>query len=351
MASAGSQVAELASKLYDACVNEFDSDHLFYQNDFLNLKVIPKNDVALLLECTQSLVNQNLFRLLQKDGKLTWKLIDREDAEKLRNLTPDEAMVYNVIHSTERTGIWVRHIGNRTNLHKSILDRCLKALEGKNYIKSLHNVKYPSRKMYMLAGLAPSEEVTGGAWFTDGVLDANFINSVAGYIEYTVSRKSWFEVPASDRKNKRIKTASGKADVKSDEKTYLPYPHGYAGYPTVAQITTAVNDSGITPVRLGEESVVQLLEMLCYDNKLVALGNGEWYRSLKSPEAVKANQSRKPPVEGDDLSVANKHLVKNGMTEAPCGQCPVFKLCAPGGAVSPETCEYFDPWLNNGLGF
>lgn len=82
MASAGSQVAELASKLYDACVNEFDSDHLFYQNDFLNLKVIPKNDVALLLECTQNLVNQNLFRLLQKDGKLTWKLIDREDAEK-----------------------------------------------------------------------------------------------------------------------------------------------------------------------------------------------------------------------------------------------------------------------------
>lgn len=82
MASAGSQVAGLASKLYDACVNEFDSDHLFYQNDFLNLKVIPKNDVALLLECTQSLVNQNLFRLLQKDGKLTWKLIDREDAEK-----------------------------------------------------------------------------------------------------------------------------------------------------------------------------------------------------------------------------------------------------------------------------
>jgi DNA-directed RNA polymerase III subunit RPC6 len=259
-------------------------------------------------------------------------------------------MVYNVIHSTGRTGIWVRHIGNRTNLHKSILDRSLKTLEGKSYIKSLHNVKYPSRKMYMLAGLAPSEEVTGGAWFTDGVLDANFINSVAGYIEYTVSRKSWYEVPASERRNKRIKTASGKSDVK-DEKTYLPYPHGYKGYPTVEMITAAVNESGITPVRLGEESVVQLLEMLCYDNKLVSIGNGEVYRSLKSPQAVKEKQARKAPVEGDDIAHANKHLVTNGMTEAPCGQCPVFKLCSPGGAVSPETCEYFDPWLSNGLGF
>jgi DNA-directed RNA polymerase III subunit RPC6 len=261
-------------------------------------------------------------------------------------------MVYNVVHSTGRTGIWVRHIGSRTNLHKSILDRCLKSLESKNYIKSLHNVKYPSRKMYMLAGLAPSEEVTGGAWFTDGVLDANFINTVAGFIEFTVSKMSWYEVPASDSgRNKRIKTASGKADVKSDEKTYLPYPHGYKGYPNVQMITAAVNGSGITPVRLGDESVVQLMEMLCYDNKLVSLGAGEYYRSLQSPDVVQANQKRKPPSEGDDLAVVNKHLVKNGMTEAPCGQCPVFRLCSPGGAVSPETCEYFDPWLSNGLGF
>lgn len=247
----------------------------------------------------------------------------------------------------------MRHIGNRTNLHKTILDRCLKSLEGKNYIKSLHNVKYPSRKMYMLAGLAPSEEVTGGAWFTDGVLDADFINTVAGYIEYTVSGKSWYEVPEAERKNKRIKTASGKADAKEEtkEKIYLPYPHGYKGYPTVSMITSAVNESGITPVRLGEERIVQLLEMLCYDNKLVSLGAGEIYRSLNSPAQVKKNQARKPPVEGDDLALANKHLVKNGMTEAPCGQCPVFRLCSPGGAVSPETCEYFDPWVSNGLGF
>lgn len=82
MPSAGSEVAELASKLYDACVSEFDPDHLFFQNDFINLNIIPKNDVSLLLECAQSLVDQNLFRLLQKDGKLTWRLIDRQDAEK-----------------------------------------------------------------------------------------------------------------------------------------------------------------------------------------------------------------------------------------------------------------------------
>lgn len=257
-----------------------------------------------------------------------------------------------MIHSTGRSGIWVRAIQTRTNLHKSILDRCLKSLEGKNYIKSVHNVKFPSRKMYMLAGLAPSEDVTGGAWFTDGVLDANFINSVAGYIEYTVSRKSWYEVPSADGpRNKRLKTGAGSVAVKQESggKQYLPFPAGYQGYPTVAMITAAVNESGITPVRLGEESIVQLLEMLCFDNKLIALRNGEVYKSVKNPEAVKTAQARKPG--GGKDTGETDDLLKDGMTEVPCGQCPVFKLCAPGGAVSPETCEYFDPWLEKALGF
>ncbi|KAL2824797.1 RNA polymerase Rpc34 [Aspergillus cavernicola] len=350
MASAGpsgGSVTELASRLYDACLSKFPIDHLFYQQDLLGLEILPKSDLALLLQCTQSLVDQKLFRLLQgKNDRLAWKIIPREDAEKLQNLSPDESLVYNVIHSTGRSGIWVRAIVNRTNLHKSILDRCLKSLEGKNYIKSVHNVKFPSRKMYMLAGLAPSEDVTGGAWFTDGVLDENFINVVSGFIEFTVSRKSWHEVPASNRsRNKRLKTMDGSVNVKKEsaQKEYLPYPAGYKGYPTVPMLTTAVNQSGITPVRLGEESVTQLLEMLCYDNKLVSLNNGELYKSVKNPEDVKARQARKPD---EDPSATDDRLVRNGMTEVPCGQCPVFNLCVPGGAVSPENCEYFETWIH-----
>lgn len=352
-----SGIGELVSQLYDACLESYDTNHLFYQQDFLSLDIIPKNDPQLLLKCTQQLVDQKLLRLHQdKNERLAWKIISREDADKLQNLSADEGLVYNVIHSTARSGIWVRAIQTRTNLHKSILDRCLKSLEGKNYIKSVHNVKYPTRKMYMLAGLAPSEDITGGAWFTDGVLDANFINSVAGYIEYTVSRKSWFEVAADrGRTAKRIKTATGKAEVKSEaaEKTYLPYPFNYEGYPTVQIITNAVNESGITPVRLGEESIVQLLQMLCFDKKLVELNlkNGTAYKSVKNPEAVKEKQSRKHPAEGEDPGPLNEPGKSNGMTDSPCGPCPSFRLCSPGGAISPETCEYFDPWMEKNLAF
>lgn len=83
MASAGSQVTELAQKLYDACLENYDTDRLFNQADLLGLGVIPEGDVALLLQCAQSLVDQKLFRLHQdRNDRLSWKVISQEDAEK-----------------------------------------------------------------------------------------------------------------------------------------------------------------------------------------------------------------------------------------------------------------------------
>ena len=146
---------------------------------------------------------------------------------RFQNLTADESLVYNVIHSTGRSGIWQREITTRTNLTATILSRCLKSLEGKNYIKKIRNVKQTGKIIYMLAELTPSEDVTGGAWFTDGVLDSNFIKILAYFIEFFVSRKSWYEVSTTTdphkHRNKRQKI-SGSAAKLDLEKQYLPYP-------------------------------------------------------------------------------------------------------------------------------
>ena len=83
MASAGSTASALASRLYDACVERYEADQLFYQQDLLGLDIVPKGDVKLLLECTQTLVNQKLFRLHHgSNNRIAWKIISREDAEK-----------------------------------------------------------------------------------------------------------------------------------------------------------------------------------------------------------------------------------------------------------------------------
>lgn len=223
-------------------------------------------------------------------------------------------------------------------------------METKNYIKSLRNVKYPNRKMYMLAGLQPSEDVTGGAWFTDGVLDADFIRGLGGWIEHWISARSWYDVTSGDKhRKKRQKSHHG---PKLSQR-YIPYPASHTSYPTVNEITKAINNSGLTPVTMGEASIGELLEMLCYDGKLISLRDGSAYKSVKKPNQI--SLQRELGLEGGNAEPEDpddpEGMGRNGMTEAPCGRCPVFSLCEEGGPVNAENCEYFDEWMKKSLEF
>ena len=204
----------------------------------------------------------------------------------------------------------------------------------------------------MLAHLQPSEDVTGGAWFTDGVLDADFIRGLAGWVEHWVSARSWFDKTAAERqKAKRQKVRHDAA--KAGDAQYIPYLATHKGYPTVTDITNAINKSGLTPVTMSEGSVGQLLEMLCYDGRLISLRDGAAYKSVKKPSQISLQKELGLGI-GDGLDTSRQENLTqggNGMTEAPCGRCPVFTLCREGGPVNAENCEYFDDWFNKSLAF
>lgn len=40
-------------------------------------------------------------------------------------------------------------------------------------------LQYPTRKIYMLEGITPSIELTGGPWYTDNDLDTEFIERIS----------------------------------------------------------------------------------------------------------------------------------------------------------------------------
>lgn len=74
--------AQLSSTLYAKCLSDFPPDHLFYQQDLMNMGVIPKNNLPLLMQCTQLLVEQSLLRMFRgKDDRLAWKIVAQNDAE------------------------------------------------------------------------------------------------------------------------------------------------------------------------------------------------------------------------------------------------------------------------------
>lgn len=217
----------------------------------------------------------------------------------------------------------------------------------------------------MLWGLQPEEDVTGGPFYADGDLDEEFVRQLGMWIEkWVIGRSWWFGTPGEggkkrkhDGQPKRPENAStGVTREQAEEvrardlersvprersRHMKPFPPGYIGYPTIADVTNALNDIKISKSTMKMSDTQRLVDILIWDGKLEKLkrpkgkgGMTEMYRAVKSPIVERG------AAEGVDGVVKG-----TGLTEAPCGRCPVFDVCEEGGLVSPRTCPYFQEWL------
>lgn len=196
----------------------------------------------------------------------------------------------------------------RLNLHQSVVTRAIKSLESKNIIKDIKNVKFPARKIYMLASLTPPENVTGGPWFTDGQLDPDFVAQLCEVLEKYVRGRSFYKVPKPSSatkssveggasKKRKIstvetesippKSANPTKSSSSDEEVskLLPFPPGYPGYPTLVEIVTWINQINITSIPLRTSHVNDLMDLLYYDNRIERLtgSGGPSFRAVRHP--------------------------------------------------------------------
>jgi DNA-directed RNA polymerase III subunit RPC6 len=277
-------------------------------------------------------------------------------------------MVYGLIDECGAEGIWSKTIKTRLNMHETTMKAAIKQLEIKRLITDMKSVEHMSRKMYIKASLTPSERATGGPWYTDGELDSEFISQIMESLYSHILNKSFSKTSGTSRRlTKKVKTGSEKATnrntvaqvkaardaalqqpsihVKLEEEDpmnpltmmprvdwarQLPHPAGYQEYPTLSYLTLWVENSKMCNTTLSSDDIQQLLDILCFDNRIVKVysgGEGVAYKAL-----------RKTTLEIEEGPM-------NGLTEAPCGRCPVFDLCEEGGPVGPSNCEYFKAWL------
>ncbi|KAI4227771.1 MAG: hypothetical protein L6R40_008182 [Gallowayella cf. fulva] len=360
--AAVSSPLEIKNALYARCAS-VPTETIFSQHDLLGLGIIPDRDIKLLLQCTQELTSEGLFKLLHRDGRACWRVVKREDAQKYKNLSNEESLVYSYIESSGREGIWSRILRSRSGLHLTVMTRCLKVLEGKNYIKQIKTAKFPNRKTYMLAGLQPSEDVTGGPFYTDGVLDDEFVHQMALWTERYIVGRSWYTTagsthPQSHNKkpskhshlskqqaeSKRNSTLESSISSRnSSHMSLLPFPPGYTGYPTIPEITRAINASNISPVMMKEVEMKQLLDILVWDGRIEENRSNEGYKAVR--KAALAVMSGQRATEEGGQGIQDGQEGGSALTEAPCGRCPVMGFCEEGGPVNARSCEYFAEWL------
>ncbi|KAK3393257.1 DNA-directed RNA polymerase III-like protein [Podospora didyma] len=141
----------------------------------------------------------------------------------------------------------------------------------------------------------------------------------------------------------------------SKNKVYLPFPAGYKLYPTVSEIAKFIHNTGITNnTTLGEADIQQLVDVLTFDGLVepIKVNSRKGYRVVRptKQDTVPYAKRMKEREEGIGLGLdmplrTGAKPLSNGLTEAPCGRCPVADMCEEGGPVSPNNCVYFLQWL------
>ncbi|ROV99644.1 hypothetical protein VSDG_03073 [Cytospora chrysosperma] len=390
-----SKLAVLKDALYDQCVQNGDENRLYSQDELLSLGVT--EDANTLMRVLQALINDRLLVLVARQGGgICWKWRPADDAAKYKGLNREQSMVYELVDAAGADGIWTRTLKARLQMHDSVLKQHLKFLESKAYIKDMKSVEHPNKKMYIKASLRPSDRATGGPWYTDSNLDEAFISELLKVIFDFITRQSTYRsVHGGGHKEKQPKkgilkgdkdagaAARGKKrgaeDMSTEDQSQqqgqpprekqqqrareprrtqlLPLPAGYNSYPTVRQIAELISTSGITNnTTLGISDVQQLVDVLVFDGLVepIRVGKVRGYRTVRAarvdPMPLTAVM-RDHSMDDDMLELQAQDMgagpMSNGLTEAPCGRCPVFDLCDEGGPVNPQSCVYFQRWLGD----
>ncbi|KAI6033591.1 hypothetical protein PISMIDRAFT_110158 [Pisolithus microcarpus 441] len=216
------------------------------------VKLIP--DAAARTAAINFLLGAGMFKALANAGGVTaLRAVAKNEIEIKKDMTPEEAMVLSHIQASGNEGIWTKHLKAKTELHQTVIDRCLKSLAQKQLVKSIKAVRHPTRKIYMLAHLEPSVELTGGPWYTDNELDAEFIKLLSSACLHYIRDRSF-----PKQSSKRVA-----------QNQIRLYAIGAApSYPSAQQIQHFLSKSKITETELGVEHVEMLLRVLELDGEI-----------------------------------------------------------------------------------
>lgn len=197
------------------------------------------------MQAINGLLKKSLFQAQKTSGgKLQYVATAKAEASMMGKLDENEGLVYQHIKDSRNEGIWTKQLKARTGLHQTIINRCLKSLEQKQLVKAVKSVKYPTRKIYMLYGLTPSIELSGGPWYTDNELDTGFINELSMACLNFIRSKSF------------PKNGQSRALFPTSHTSQLPSANMVHSY---------LRNSGLTETELELEHVVSLLDILVYD--------------------------------------------------------------------------------------
>ncbi|KAF6762755.1 RNA polymerase Rpc34 subunit-domain-containing protein [Ephemerocybe angulata] len=234
------------------------------------------------------LLGVGLFKSLKDaKGNISFRAVSKGELVATKDLSGEENLVLGHIKSSSTEGIWTKHLKAKTNLHQTVIDRCLKTLIQKRLIKRVPSVQHPTRKIYMLEGLEPSIALTGGPWYTDNELDTEFIQHLMD-----ACYKFIYDMSFPKRRD-------------APEGALFPISN-QPEYPSAQSIRNSLRKARLTETDLSVEHVESLLNVLVLDGKVEALpafGVSLWDSSAindESDDEAERHSRKKRKHDSDD---------------------------------------------------
>eukprot|EP01130_Rhizamoeba_saxonica_P018329 TRINITY_DN911_c0_g1_i2.p1 TRINITY_DN911_c0_g1~~TRINITY_DN911_c0_g1_i2.p1 ORF type:complete len:363 (-),score=69.03 TRINITY_DN911_c0_g1_i2:706-1794(-) len=226
----------------------------------------------------------------QNTNECIYKYNDPGTSEKLKGLTRDQRLIYAIVESVGREGVWTRHLKTRAKIqHGNVFQKSIKALVDRKLIKSFKSVQSKCKKFYILENLEPAAHHIGGIWYDANLeFDHEFVEVLTQQCFKLITER---------------------------------------GYVSLEDVRLWIQESGISKVAVGDDDVRKLLDTLIFDGQVETFKNPHRAGEI----AYKPTRIVLPP---------------NGITLTPCGICPVFDICGPEGVITPSKCVYMNEWLN-----
>lgn len=318
---------------------------------------------------------------------------------RLALVSENHILIYSLIENSGRAGVWMRPLEIKSNLHQSVVRKCVKELVASKVVQEIRSAD-TSKKTYISADVTPDDKHIGGGFMDEGKFDEGMINTLTGMVCHFIETRSWAkqtpvhgDIPfertksvASSAKH-RPKTPSHRASKTATSaindqpvitiedsgsipaprtgrqiypswarngKNLIPqHPAYYTKYPTAMDVQLYVNETKICKdIVFTQKDTEQLLQKMEFDGYLERMRDSEgvlqmreakWRATKRVWRMDTRNESSQHfgPIEPEERG----WLPGNGLSQVPCTRCPVKMKCRPGGVVSPETCKYLDDWL------
>ena len=345
-----------------------------------------------------------------ENGICYFKRVSEEEMLKKRGLSSEDRLVLQVIEAAGNCGMWTKEVKQKTNFPQVKVTKIFKTLESRKLIKSVKHVAQQNRKVYMKYDLEPSREITGGAWFTDQEFDAVFVKimrdqcrdfirkekrlTLQDVYEHIVESKiSNVNLRKEDviqivdtlfydgdvemitpEERRRQKMDAYEDDFIDDRKNRRGGAEGMLMYEydeeeeyeeeeeeEEEEEDSEGEDEDTTTKKRKKGSANNNKRKNSNKKQKKATTENKKGSSINKKQQQKkkgrgGNESEEATVEvddGDDFTETYyvpskwKSNIHTPLSYVPCGICPVYQECEPGGLISPEKCPYMDRWIRD----